>query len=237
MSNVNLGGTFVDLAYEDYAEEVGGEKRTLALVRRTTCNVAEMHTLGLSKRSQLFNWHGTAEGSAVRAEPAKKSALRQGGLAFVQAYNPIKTLFAPVDRKAEALFSQPAFRSLGFTQSTLEQFQTMRHGSSRDPEGRRRALHALKAVQKRLCDTIDGVLADEEHGFTARKELRTTWEAFMNVEPPEGTMQLHEGHHWPFWVFLKEDVVDWIYWDTNRWLYAICAVLSPPPGNHSVSAL
>ena len=228
-SFIDFPFVFVDLAYEDIGELVGDPDTPIALLRRTGCSSQDIKSLGLENKVQWFNWQTTSDISACRAEPGLKSALREGGLAYVQAYNVMKDMLAPTDRSIGPLFSEPAFRSLAYSRATMKDFHAISRSSPSDPKLRRRTLKALKALITRVHTTLDANMTAPT-GFSTRQEYRISWDLFMAISLPTQQPVLpvtdDQGTHWPFYAFRKTEVLDFIRWQTNRWLYAICAVLS-----------
>ena len=117
-----LDQIWADLAYSDSAIHPAQPDHAYVLVRKSICNLEDMRTLDLEKRCQIYGWHGTAEAGAIRATPTLQSALRRGGVAYVQAYNVSKNMFASIDRSISALFGEPAFCLLGYSDATLREF-------------------------------------------------------------------------------------------------------------------
>jgi len=227
---------YVDLALEDVPRTEDGEP--VILVRRSACNEYDMRQLGLISRSQFFQWHGTADGSSVRAEPGVKSTLRLGGLAYVQAYMTEKDLWVSPDRSTAPLFSETAYRNLGFTQDTLQGlYRSKRSRLAHDPYVRRRALSSFKAAIVRAGHVLDFHSTDRSTNFPCRQEWRITYHQFMNgnftdLQP----FLLDDDHHWPYFALRKSEVCEYLRMDINRWLIAICVNLSTPrhgPGVHA----
>ena len=80
-------------------------------------------------------------------------------------------MFASVDRASSPFFSEPVFRLLGFTDSTLKIFEEIRSGHAVDPNSRRRVRVTLKRSITRLTNIIR-VYARASRGFSAYYELR-----------------------------------------------------------------
>ena len=159
---------FVDLAYEDVAERAQTGK-PLVLLRRTSCNDRDIRSLQLEKGAQWFNWQTTADASSVRATPTAGSALRRGGIAYMQSYNVVKDMFASADRSTGPMFSEPGFGSLAYSQASLTEFANIDRSSGRSGSAttRSRALQAFKALVIRLHHTIADN-RDSPTGFSTR---------------------------------------------------------------------
>ena len=147
------------------------------------------------KTTELFNWHGTQQGGSFRAETAEKSFLRQGGLAFVQAYNVEKNIFASYDGSSPPLFSDPSLRSLGYTESTLRMFNAARAGRAVDPNSRRRALQAFKKAIIRLENTLCDIWDNSTRGYSARHKGRMRLRTLHYFRPPLGSPTLNASHY------------------------------------------
>ena len=175
---------YVDLAHQDTAEldrEHPNSREAIVCLSRTSCNDADIQQFGLARRAQTFNWQLTGDAASTRATPASKSPLSKGGAAYVQAYNSIKTMFASTDRTTENVFGDPAFRLLGFTQSTLSTFMEMARHSAVDPKNRQRAVKAFKEAIARVHDIINADYAAVLADFSSRQEYRSCWDMFMEI--------------------------------------------------------
>lgn len=229
-SLLDLPFAFLDLAYEDMAaagtgQETGGPVEPLVLLHRSSCQEAEFKELGLGHRSQTHNWHGTSGATSRRAAPGSRSPLRQGGLAYIQAYHSIKDMFVNPLRTVGPVFSDPSFRSLAFSKATLEEFHSTLHRSAYDPRSRERSLHALRATISRVHYALEANFASPT-GFGVRKEFRISWPLLQAVRTNISRPWLQsQSHHWPYFALYKKDIVDFIRWDVNRWLHGICAVI------------
>lgn len=238
MRHASLRHTYVDFAYEDIAATPDPGHAAVTLLRRAACNEADLRSLGLERRAQRFNWHATADAGSVRAEPGRKSALSRGGLGYMQAYNTEKSVFASADGSALPFFSEPAFRALGYSQRLLADFQDMKHPAGVDPSTRARALTALKRQIRRLHRTLKSFRRYTTGGFSGRQEFRALHGLFATLgleTDVEYDLQLEEGAHFPYFALRNGDIEAFTRWDTNRWLFAVCAALTPHSDNTPVS--
>lgn len=234
MEHVNLPYSIVDLAYEDsFTQPSGpdgeGPPRPLFAVHRSSCLGAEADRLGAT--TQTFSWHGTADAASMRVQPRSESALREGGFYFLQAYSTAKDLFASVDRSTGLPFEEPGFRGIPFTQATFDQFFRDFRSRQSLPPSRRRILRALKACITRVHYGLRAAVRSHL-GTMPRKEARVCWDLFMTGEPETDQPALltgEESTHWPYYILDPTDVFAYIRAQTNRWLYAICAVQSTCP--------
>jgi len=165
----------------------------------------------------------------MRVIPLAKSGLRQGGFAFMQSYVTSKDLFAPVDRSSGLPFEEPLFRAVVFTQTVLDEFtKTYRSRHSRPPQ-RQRILQVLKATISRLHTNLKA-FNTAKSGCNARTEGRICWDLFMTMDPPTDqpvvASNSEDGSHLPYLVLKRDEAVRFIRTQANRWLYAICGVLS-----------
>lgn len=234
-SYLNMDHAYVDLAYEDIAED-SETGQPHVLLRRTGCNLADLDSLGLGQAAQSFSWFGTTDASSARATPSKKSALRSGGLAYVQEYNVVKDIFASPDRSTGPLFSDAALPFLTYTRKTFLDLQRI----AQDPRSYSLAhVDRIRNAFKATIAHLDQVLrtnTSSSNGFSTRQEYRIAWNLFMTLEIPDrqpvlptpGGPDEGGGPHWPFYVLPKADALQFVRWQLNRWLYAICAVISIP---------
>lgn len=242
LEHCDLQAAFVDLAYEDTAERPPGQADGggLVLLRRSACNQHDLDQLAPGANTVMYNWQGTADCSSVTAEPMVKSAVRRGGMAYMQAYNSIKDMFASIDKARTFMFADPAFTSLAFTREALEGLSKAdrRKNHFRDRHDRARSLLAFKAVTRRIHEALEDN-ADCDTGFGCRQEYRISWATFLALRAPStagqgsgstSTSTVARGAHLPYYVLDKEEVLRYIRWETNRWLHAACAVLGKNNG-------
>jgi hypothetical protein len=184
---------YCDLAYEDLPVNAEGEP--VVLVRRNSCNAADVKTLGVASTAQYFGWAGTRDAGSVRAAPVAHSPVRAGGLAYIQGYNLVKDLFASPDRSSPPLFSQyDELRLLAFSEETLRQtYQTSK--STIKGDLRRRRLYQV------LCESIQHVFTslqsfeDQERAtFGGRQEVRVLLKVLQNLATPTSTLQSDQQH-------------------------------------------
>lgn len=127
------------------------------------------------------------------------------------------------------MFGDAAFRDLGFSQASLNDFINQAgKNKKRHNTGRRQRITQVFKVQINKLDTILESCYSNPVRFSTRQEYRVAWDVFQRLDLPSGQPQLLDGAHWPFYVLWKRDVLDYIRWNTNRWLFAIACVLSNP---------
>ena len=201
---------WVDLAYEDiavYHGEEGEGEEAVVLLRRTCCNDSDMEQLGLSSKRQIYHWQGTADASSVRASPGVSSAASLG------------------------LPGELSQKLISFSQPTVDSFKEQSRGHT-DPVRRQRLVKALITAIQRIYRSIATQRLSPSPGFAARQEYRVCIDFLDNFDPPATQLSLDNGiegeKHWPYSAVSLADALDFIHWNLSRWLFALCAVLSPP---------
>lgn len=233
MDLIDYPRIWVDLAYEDIAWKVNDEglEDPVVLLRKTCCNDHDMEALGLSRKRQTYHWQGTADASSIRAATGVSSVNYKGGFGYAQAYNVIKELFNNVARSTQGLVADEALKLISFSQSNLDSFKGQMRGHI-DSAKRQRLVKALIATLKRLYRSLTTHRTSPSPGYSARQEYRVSIDVLNNFDPPtsQPSLDLARGaeKHWPYFAIAVPDALEFIHWNSNRWLFALCAVLSSP---------
>ncbi len=158
----------------------------------------------------------TADAGTIWGGVGVRSAQYAGGLAKFQAYNVIRHLFGVIDRSFPAPFPDPNLEALGLTQKLMEKYHNANQDGSGWRANRDRILTAYAATKSRVRNALK---AASGKSYGVRKEWRVSWWQWSVFDPP--ALGFEDRFHQPYWVLPTSVVLDYIRWDTNRWLFPV----------------
>ena len=219
----NNNQTWVDVGFEDVPSKglSSSSSTPLTFLRRRSCLEHWIQHLKHSPdnallSSQIYNWNLTADAGSARIKFNAGHHLRQGGVIFAQSYNVIKNLFT-TSVKDHLPFADPDLEGLGMGKEVLQSWYEMNQtgsGVSSDPLEPLR--NGFLAMKRQIHET----LLEATHEISGvREEYRITYNLFLSLEIPD-ILPETQGQ-FPYWVLDTRDVVDFMRWEYNRWIFPI----------------
>jgi len=131
---------------------------------------------------QIYQWHLTEQAGTARAELALGNPLRQGGIAFAQAYKLDKVWFVTSAPK-HLIFDDPHLEGLAMSSEMLQAWYTAKGNNLpvlHDPL--RQILRKFKGMKARVFSTLTGTIASD-YPCGVRQEYRVIWALMQALDP------------------------------------------------------